>query len=773
MDHTLSVIAGAICVLAYMHSPGEASDAWHYKTHTFEGDSIVIDYSAYRIKLTPVGDEIIRIQLIPNGSEFPANHSYAVLNYGECETKATHSDLRDALRISFPKFSVTMNKSPFGMEFTDEKGQVITRLTDDAPIQNHGNNTIIKYSTPPDERFYGFGLQFHSLNQRGKHRIIKTNADTPIDNGKAHAPAPFFISSKGYGVFVDDTGYTEFDMACSNPDDYSIEVKNTYVDMYFIYGGDIRSVLAGYTMLTGRPYLPPKWGLGLWYRMHHEWNADKTIEVADHFRSKHIPCDVIGLEPGWQTHAYSCSYVWNKERFPDPPGYVRSMREKGFRLNLWEHAYVHPSSPVYEPLKEANVVADKEVWGGLVPDFSLPKAREIFTDFHIKEHVNLGVAGYKLDECNGSDDTGGWFFPDDTRFPSGIDGCRMHNIFGFLYQQTMHEMYDKLGIRTYLLVRGNFAGAQRYPSCIYSDYYGMDQYIRASVNSGFSGVLWCPEVRQTESDEEFIRRSQLMFFSPLAMINAWADGVTPWEKGPKVESIFKKYAELRMQLIPYIYTAFKTARDTGIPLVRALVVDYPNDSIAAEIDSQFMFGGSFMVAPIISGSSREVYFPRGTWVDFWTGDVYSGNTKIQYSAPLETIPLFVKSGAIIPMYPAMNYVGERPFDEITFMIYPAKRKTSYVLYEDDGETNQYLEGVYATLRVECEVKDSDIEISIGKPKGAYELPFRTACLQIHSRELKFTDEINPLTGVKHDSGGVVRITVPIGSREKVHVGIYK
>ncbi|MHB1456594.1 MAG: glycoside hydrolase family 31 protein [Armatimonadota bacterium] len=749
-----------------------------YKSFENKGNSLSLDYANAWIKITPVKSGIIRIQSGLSGTMPRTDESISVVGHGNGKLEIKCDETDDTLKLNLASMKLTIHKSTGRMELQDSKGQLLTSTTGKSPLNWEARGVSMSFVSPQDERFYGFGLQFHSLNQRGKTRIIKTNADTPVDNGKAHAVTSFFISSKGYGIFVDDSGYSEFHMASLNPDEYSFDIMNRSLDMYFIYGPEPRDVVERYTWLTGMAYMPPKWGLGFWYRMHHEWNADKTKEIADKFREEKIPCDVIGLEPGWQTHAYSCSYVWNKGNFSDPPAYVDWMRDRGFRLNLWEHAYVHPTSPIYDELKTAGVVADKVVWEGLVPDLTLPEARRIFTKFHEAEHVNLGVSGYKLDECDGSDDTGGWFFPDDTQFPGGLDGSKMHNLLGFLYQQTMHEMFDRRGERTYLLVRASFAGAQRYASCIYSDYYGLDQYIRACVNSGFSGVLWCPEVRQTGSDEEFVRRCQVMFFAPMAMINAWADGVTPWEKGAEVESIFKRYAELRMRLIPYIYTAFKEARDTGISLIRALVMDYPDDLAAADVDNQFMFGGSMMVAPIISGPSRTVYLPAGNWIDYWTGETYKGGVSIEYKAPLDRIPLFIKEGSIISMYPVMQYVGEKPVTEIEFDIYPCKSKSSYTLYEDDGETTKYLKGISASLHVECRSSKDSIGIKMDKPEGKYDLPFKTAKFIVHLKDgMKVasveSDGVSIPGWKKDDVSHTLSVSVPVGESESFIVSLGK
>ena len=379
----------------------------------------------------------------------------------------------------------------------------------------------------------------------------------------------------------------------------------------------------------------------------------------------------------------------------------------------------------------------------------LQKTRDIFAKFHISEHIDLGVDGYKLDECDGSDFTGNWFYPDDTRFPSGLTGAQMHNLTGFLYNQATHEMFEGLGLRTYLLLRANFAGGQRYASCIYSDYYQLPQYIRAQATSGFSGFLWCPELRQAGSDDEFLRRAENMFFSPIAMLDAWSgdEKLLPWKRGESIEKTFRGYVELRMRLMPYLYSAFWKMHETGLPVVRALVMDYPDDRATYGVDDQLMYGESMMIAPVAEGTSRKVYLPKGPWTDFWNDKTYEGGRTIDYSAQAEVIPIFVKAGAVIPMGPVMQHVGEMPVDKIELNIYPGEG--SFVLYDDDGATTAYEKGEH----VEVPILVTNHSLKIGQPKGRYKSEIKTFAVKVHgknpvSESVPFGErrEINVLTG---------------------------
>jgi alpha-D-xyloside xylohydrolase len=223
------------------------------------------------------------------------------------------------------------------------------------------------------------------------------------------------------------------------------------VDVYLFGGPTMLDAVKRYNLFSGGGVNPPEWGLGFWYRASANATDSDLVAFAQEFRDRKIPCDVLGLEPGWQTHAYSCTYVWNKQRFPDPAGFVKQLKARNYRVNLWEHAFIHPSSPLFTPM--VNLSGDKGVWGGLVPDFHDPKARQVFGDFHGTTLLDSGIDGFKLDECDNSDYTGAWSFPEVSQFPSGPDGEQMHSLFGLGYQRALWKQFKQRGRLTYGLVR--------------------------------------------------------------------------------------------------------------------------------------------------------------------------------------------------------------------------------------------------------------------------------------------------------------------------------
>ncbi|MGH7973258.1 MAG: TIM-barrel domain-containing protein, partial [Limisphaerales bacterium] len=290
-----------------------------------------------------------------------------------------------------------------------------------ATISERG--VLLRVPLASDEKIYGLGLQLQSFQQRGLKKRLRVNADPARDTGDSHAPVPFYVTTRGYGVFVDTARYATFYLGGKKlkgegsgaQDEVLVEVPEAAGAHVYVFGGPtLRQAVQRYNLFSGGGPMPPRWGLGFWYRGDANYSQSNLLSLATEFRERNIPCDVLGLEPGWQTHAYSCSYVWSS-KFPSPATLLQELAKQHFRLNLWEHAFVHPSSPIYQSLLAHS--CDYEVWGGLVPDFVDPQARSIFAAFHDKEHIALGVSGYKADECDNSDFTGNWSFPEVSRFP--------------------------------------------------------------------------------------------------------------------------------------------------------------------------------------------------------------------------------------------------------------------------------------------------------------------------------------------------------------------
>lgn len=551
-------------------------------------------------------------------------------------------------------------------------------------------------------KIYGFGLQLKGFNHRGNKITCRVNADPRSASGDSHAPVPFFVTDEGWGMFVDTARNavfqcgSELNTGSAAASDCESRVMNSTselyaartsassvmtveipvaegVNVYFFRGERIVDIVSAYNMLSGGGCMPPMWGLGNFYRCCGQFNEEQVLETAAQFRSLSLPCDILGLEPGWQSHSYSCSYVWS-ERFPDHRGMLKKLTDSGFHVSLWEHAFVNPASPIHDVL--APYSGDYLVWNGLVPDFSLPEAREIFAGYH-KILCDDGITGFKLDECDGSDFTGGWSFPDCAVFPSGMDGEQYHHLFGTLYCRAISSALGKE--RTLSEVRNLGALAASYPFVLYSDLYDFGDFLTGTVNSGFSGLLWAPELRHAESADELIRRLQLTAFSAQSLVNAWYLDKMPWLEKNATDAV-REILENRMRFLPYLYTAFYDYHISGKPPVRALVCDYPD---AADISDEYLFG-DLIVAPIAPGETgRDVRLPDGEWYGFFDGKRYSGGVHHIETAG---VPLYVKAGTLLPIAEPVQHVSRDTVFDITLLPFGSCSGAVCRLVDDDGIT---------------------------------------------------------------------------------------
>lgn len=612
--------------------------------------------------------------------------------------------------------------------------------------------TYIRFPLKKDEKIFGLGLNFKTVEQRG--RIMRLHVDHygGTDDGRTHAPVPFFVSSRGYGALINSARYIDVWCGTSvrkdskNPpvvrdrntdkqwaaqpysDNLEFLVPAEGVEIVLFGGPTMLDVVRRFNLYNGGGVLPPKWGLGFWHRVPTLFSDKEVNEEVAEFEKRGFPLSVIGLEPGWMSRSYPCTYEWDVTRFPDPEGFVKGLNDKHIKTNVWINPYVSPDGELYEKIEP--YTGSHTVWCGIVPDYSLPETKKIMTDHFKKHQLDKGVSGYKMDENDGFDS---WLWPDVAKFPSGNSAEQLRQIYGSLMQDVTTQMYRSANKRTYGLVRAANAGTTSYPYVIYNDYYNHRDFITALINSSFIGILWTPEVRSSGNAEEWLRRMQTVCFSPLAMLNAWADGTKPWSF-PEVEKAVQEVASLRTQLIPYLYTAFADYAFYGTPPVRAMNLESGYQAktteeqgeldatknpyamaVRREVKDQFMVGPSLLVAPLFAGEEeRQVVLPQGKWYDFYTGKYVGEGEVITVKPGLDKIPVYVKDGGIIPLWPKLTKVdAEKHPIEIRY--YGAK-PSIYELYDDDGETYDYEKGEYLRIPIEVRV-DSE-----GKKKGEVRIP---------------------------------------------------
>jgi alpha-D-xyloside xylohydrolase len=615
-----------------------------------------------------------------------------------------------------------------------EPGQIRCRISP-------ARTTVYVPCEEPGQQIYGFGLDPGAYQQKGLCKNLTVCAAVVGETGASHGPVPFYLSTKGYGVYVDTARVSTVEVARLTPNQSaradespSDQIKTSEAELYaaraprgrtevifdlpgdskgvdvYVFGGPtMREAVQRYNLFSGGGAVPPLWGLGLKFRTFTRADEATVLKTARALRSMKIPCDMIGLEPGWQSHSYSCSYTWSKDRFPEPGKMLQELQQSGFKVNLWEHAYVHPTSPLFAPLKTR--AGDFMVWGGLVVDFMDPEASRIFADYHDRELVSKGILGFKGDECDKQPPTDAtpFNYPYCSIFPSGIDGDQMTQLYGYLYQRSMFSAFKAHNLRTWGDVRATTALAAPLPFNLYSDAYSFDQYLRQLVNASFTGLLWSPEVREAHSLDELLNRVALSAFAPQMCLDMWFMPNPVWEQydRPKNEARqllpeaeqgaiadrLRSIVNQRYALLPYLYSSFQRYHNEGLPPVRSLLLDFPEDTQIRKLDDAFTFGDSLLAAPFLGETaSRKIILPRGVkWYELNTKQWHQGGTTVTISGSPGEMPLFIRENSLLPLAEPVQQIDGATVFEITVKAF-GQSPAPFTLFEDDGTSFDFETG---------------------------------------------------------------------------------
>jgi alpha-glucosidase len=626
-----------------------------------------------------------------------------------------------------------------------------------------------------DEHFYGLGEKAARLDKRRGY-FVNWNSDTPgYTEGKdpIYQTIPFYLGlQKGvaYGIFFDNSYRSYFDFGKSSQAYAAFGAEGGEMNYYFFYGPSIKKILGRYTELTGRMPLPPMWALGNQQSRWSYYPDTMAEEVVRQYRERDLPLDVLHLDIDYM-QGYRV-FTWNTDRFPDPRAFTQKLKQQGVKVIT----IVDPGVKYQPPPKDSRALAVDSAHPELMPqdthyyvfddgtkknyfqkrqggqpfiphvwpgessfvDFTLPEARRWWGDLH-RAYTENGVAGIWNDMNEPSDfvDQMGKNQLDVVSFDEGENSthAKNRNVFALLMARATYEGLERLqpDKRPYIITRAAYAGIQRYSTMWTGDTNSTWDTLALSIpvfqTLGLSGETFVGSdvggFIGRGNGELLTRSYQVSFLAPFCRNHKVIDGYDqePWRFGKYYEDIIRKYLKLRYRLLPFLYTTLEEAHRTGVPLFRPLVLNYQNDSNTLNLDDEFMVGTDLLVAPILqpNQTSRMVYLPEGIWYDLNGGKKYSGGTMIRVDAPLEIVPLFIRGGSIIPEGPEMNYVGEKPFDPLTFYIHPDQTgRAATTLYEDDGTSLAYKRGVYRRTPVNVSPLDKGFEIMVGVSEGSYQ-----------------------------------------------------
>lgn len=666
--------------------------------------------------------------------------------------------------ISTSEIQVVIGKKDGLLTISDLKGNI---LSEDMGYGFCWTKDLIKCNKKmsSNTHFYGLGEKTGFLDKRGRKYVMWNTDDhvhTPTKD-PLYQSVPLLIALDekcASGIFVDSTCKIVFDLGEESREYFSFDVWDHEIDYYFIYGPDIKRVVGAFGMLTGTMELPPAWSMGYQQSRWSYFPEDVVRNLANSFREKDIPCDVIYLDIDFMD-GYRV-FTWDNNRFPNPEKMLQDLKDKGFKVIT----IVDPGikkDPEYEVYVEGIQKglfckwATGEVYHGTLtpgevafPDFSKEETRLWWGEKH-RALFSKGVAGIWNDKNEPSNfikkgedikiDT----IPNDVIMDN--DGhprtfTRYHNSYALNMCRGTSEGFKKYkpDERPFILTRSAYAGIQRYAAVWTGDNNSWWEHLAyampSHMNIGMSGIpfVGCDMggFIGNASPEMYARWMQMGAFTPLFRAHSSFSSKPhePWTFGKETEDICRKYIKLRYRLLPYNYNEFYKAGKTGLPIMRPLVLEYPDDENVHNLCDQYLYGENIMVAPVYRPSTikRCVYIPEGTWYNYWTGERYEGKNYILADAPLDVLPIYIKEGSIIPTIPEMNYTGEKPADVLILDIYPGEQGL-YTLYEDDGSSYKYREGEYNLTSFE---KDADNKAIIFKIRPVLK-GYKTDRIKYHLR----------------------------------------
>jgi alpha-glucosidase len=721
-----------------------------------------------------LGAEVVRVRVSP-APAFGRDHSYAVVSRELGDATASVETVGDRTVVTTRSLRVTVGHSPFRVSFATAGGESLDE--DDAELGTAVAGTRIKVwkRLREDEHVYGLGEKVGRLDKRGQglggYTYTMWNSDTPAyDSGTdpIYVSVPFFMvlrNGRAHGIFLDNTYRSTFDVGHEAQEHLAFGVPAGELDYYFIDGPSPKQVIERYTALTGRAPLPPRWALGYHQCRYSYYPESRVRFIADNFRERRIPADVIWLDIHYLDNYKP--FTWDHERFPDPKKLVSDLRRQGFRIVTildphpkkepgyapydsglaGDHFVKNPDGSVYEgPVWPAN--APVNPGPSVFPDFSKPAAREWWGGLY-KSLTDVGVAGIWNDMNEPA-----VFTPYIHTMPTSVrhdndgqptDGREIHNVYGMLMTRSTYEGLRRLRPeeRPFVLSRASFAGGQRYaalwPGDNVSNWSHLAQSLPILMGLGLSGFPFVGSdiggFEQAPSAELYTRWLQTGVFYPFMRTHTsiGTPDQEPWSYGVRYEAVNRRAIELRYELLPQVYQAMREASETGIPALRPLFLEFPEDPETYGIEDQFLFGRDLLVAPVVREgvSEREVYLPAGDWYDYWTGRRLAGGRKLRVAVALETIPIFVRSGGFLFRQPAVQHTGQMGGQALSVTVYPAARSEAS-LYEDEGDGFGYLRGAFARRRFTQRRDGGAVRLEVGSIEGSWRSAPRDLVLRIRA-----------------------------------------
>lgn len=611
----------------------------------------------------------------------------------EDHTSWKYSPLDGGYKYTSAYGSVTILSSPWRIIIRDASGKELTHTVSNVdgaetftPIlpfsyvrraSDYSTSMSAVFSLSPEEKIFGCGESFTQLDKRGQKVVLWADDANGVQNESMYKPIPFFMSSRGYGLFMHTSSPITCDFGKYYSGIYSLMIGDDQADL-FVFLGEPKDILNEYTNLTGKPAMPPLWSFGFWMSRITYFSEKEGREVTQKLRDNKIPADVIHFDTGWFETDWRCDYQFSKTRFEDAPKMMADFKKMGFRTCLWQLPYFVPKNTLFPEIIDKGLYV-KDSKGNLpyedaVLDFSNPATVSWYQD-KIGNLLKEGVSVIKVDFGEAAPKNGLYY--------SGRTGFYEHNLYPLRYNKAVADITKKITGETIIWARSAWAGSQRYPLHWGGDAANTNSAMAAELRGGLSFGLsgfsfWSHDIGGfvNKKPEDLYRR-----WLPFGMLSSHtrshgAPPTEPWGYGEDFMNAFRLADDLRYELMPYIYAQAKDCTERGLPMVRALFVEYPHDPGSWLVDDEYLFGSDMLVAPLFEDvTGRDVYLPEGDWIDYQTGKAYSGGWHSIEAGKIPVVVL-VRDGAVIPHIALAQSTTQMDWSKLELTVYAKDAKTA-------------------------------------------------------------------------------------------------
>jgi alpha-glucosidase len=752
---SLAFVIAMFCNIIYLKAQSPVKNVGNIKTVKTSNNSISISTENAYAAITVYSANIIRVRI--DKQPLKKDFSYAVVGEPQ-KVNAKIVNGANEITITTDSLKAIVQKSPFSISYYTTDGQVINEAEPGLNTSWVGDEVTAYRHMQNKERFIGLGEKTGPLDRHG-NGYTNWNTDAfgyKIDQDPIYSSVPFYIGIHDnitYGIFLDNTFQTDFNFGASNDRFSSFSARNGEMNYYFIYNTTIADIIKSYTYLTGRMKMPPLWSLGYQQNRYSYYPDIEVLRIAETLREKKIPADGITLDIHYMDR-YQL-FTWDKDRFPNPLQMTNKLKEMGFKTTVIVDPgiKIEPGAAAYEKgLKEDVYIKYSDgknyagqVWPGWCnfTDFTSKKGRNFWRS-QMKFFSDYGVSGIWNDMNEIA--TWGQKIPSNVLFDfEGRKGTILeaHNVYGSLMARTSYEgAKAATNQRPFVLTRAGYAGMQRYTAIWTGDNRSEDSHMLAGVrllNSlGLSGVPFTGMdiggFTGNPSQALYARWIQLGAFFPYfrnhTAINTKSS--EPWTFGEEVTEISRNYISLRYKLMPYIYSTFYEATQTGMPIVRSLAIDntFDNNIYKTDFENQFLFGPSLLVIPIESGKDlAKIYLPAGNWYDLYSDNKSEGGKEKLIELVPQQLPVYVKESSIIPMQTLVQSTAIAPSDTLLLHIYKGNLPNTYTYYEDDGISYNYENGDFYKRNISYNPNKN--ELVFEKADGKLSSKFKYIALILH------------------------------------------